>query len=152
MYSCLVEKKSLLCYPFENHVSFIQKDSHRRGRYIIPPGTRYLATSGIVGLPFTKLHSLGKCHHWSDIFCVFHEFVYYHHKQTVCKKTIGMARKFDFAADAGPDCDRRLSIIGGLRSTRTRGRIPIKQPCHRANNIWHHYSYHSFGRLSPSIC
>jgi len=152
MYSHSVEKKSLLCYPFEYHVqAFIEKDSYQRGRRIVPPGTRYLAAPSIIGYAFTFLHSLGKCRHWSGIFCIFHDFVYWHHKQTVCKKKIGMARKFDFAVNTSHHCDGGLSLIGWLRSTRTRGRIPIKRPDHGAHHIRDLYAYDPFGSGSPTI-
>ena len=153
MYSCSVEKKSLLCYPFEYHVTpFIQEDPSHRGRSIVSPGARYLAPPKIVGFPSKIFYSRGKYRHWSGIFCIFHDFVYYHHKQTVCKKTLGMARKWDFAANTGPDCDRDLSVIGWLRSTRTRCWIPFKQPCHCPDDVWHFYPYNPFGSFSSSIC
>ena len=80
MYSGLVEKKPLLCYPFEDYVpAFIQEVPSHCGRNVVSPGARYFAAPKIIGLPFTILYSLGKCRHWSGVFCVFHDSVYRHY-------------------------------------------------------------------------
>ena len=152
-YSGSVEKKPLLCYPFEYHAPpFIQKDPSYCGRNIVTPGAGYFAVPNIFGLPLAIFSYPGKGRDRSSIFCVFDGLVHFHYQPTVCKKAVGMACKWGFAPDTGPDRNGDLSIIGRLHFRRTRGRTPLKQSCHNPDNVWHLYPYNPFGNASSPIC
>ena len=72
-----VEKRTFLCYPFSNHVTFLTaKDHSRYSRNIVAFGRGHMAGANATGPLGTIFFCPGKRRHGSGAFRACHALVY----------------------------------------------------------------------------
>ena len=116
---------------------------------LIAAGILSLMAQGILLLPksldflLRSFTSLGQLSHWSGVFCAFMFCLLSSSADSLQKNALEWRANGILLLTQIFDCDRNLSLIGWLRSTRTRGWIPFKQPCHHPDDLRHLYPYNS---------